>query len=165
MDRYNERLIKAKAGAVSFIPLIASILLVVASLPLLVFSPPLGVLILAIGIFLIIFTKDMIDIEYEFIITNGDIEISKIYAKKRRKTITTIEADSVACMDSAESDTVKNDISIGRIKPKFYVGTGDDGSRVIVYTGEGDNKSCVVLDLDEKCIDHLKQVYKNKSRI
>ena len=165
MDRYNERLIKSKPNGTAFLPIIGACILTAGAIPLVLLSPPIGVLLLALGIFLITYTKDFLDIEYEFILTNGDIDISRIYAKKRRKVVGTLEAEKVAAMDSADSDSVKNDISIGRIKPVFYVGKGDDGKRVIIYIGEGEQKKSYVLDLDDKCIEHLKQVYKNKCRI
>ena len=149
MDRYNERLIDAKCGMGSILALSFSIALTVASLALVVLSPPLGVLLLAGGIALIFFTKDGLRIEYEFIITNGDIEIAKILSKKRRKAIGMIEASSINRMARADDERVANK------KPGEHVAA--------IFTGEGDNQKIFLLDLDEKCVDHLNQVLKTKS--
>ena len=85
MDRYSERLIKTKASTGSILGLSFVIALTAASLVLVLLSPPLGVLLVCGGIALIVFLKDGLKVEYEFIITNGDIDIAKIYGAKRRK--------------------------------------------------------------------------------
>ena len=43
-----------------------------------------------------------------------------------------------------------------------YLAKEEDGKIVAVYTGEGDNKTITLLDLNDKCIDHFKTVYKVK---
>ncbi|MBR1772983.1 MAG: hypothetical protein IJ749_03705 [Eubacterium sp.] len=163
MDRYNERLIDAKCGMGSILALSFSIALTVASLALVVLSPPLGVLLLAAGIALIFFTKDGLRIEYEFIITNGDIEIAKILSKKRRKAIGMIEASSINRMARADDERVANDISIGKYKVREFLGKKPGEYVAAIFTGEGDNQKIFLLDLDEKCVDHLNQVLKTKS--
>ncbi len=165
MDRYDERLVKGKTGLASVMALIASILLTMMGAVLLILSPPLGLLIFAGGIALIVFAKDGLSIEYEYIITNGDIEISKIIAKKRRKNIMEITADSISKMDYADSDRTKNDLSLGKHKVREFIGPEIQEKEVAIYYGEGDASQIAILDLNDKCIDQLRSVLKMKSEI
>ena len=83
MDRYNERLIKARTTTSSRLFLSMAIAFTGASLIFVLLSPPLGFLLVAVGIALIVYLKDGLSLEYEIILTNGDIDVSKIIAKKR----------------------------------------------------------------------------------
>ncbi len=165
MDRYSERLIKTKASAGSILGLSFVIALTAASLVLVLLSPPLGVLLVCGGIALIVFLKDGLKVEYEFIITNGDIDIAKIYGAKRRKQVASIEVDNMSKMTSADDEHTMNDISIGKYNVYKYLGKGDGDKVVAIYVGEGDNQKIYLLDLDEKCVEHLNQVLKTKSEI
>ncbi|SNU08305.1 hypothetical protein SAMN06297422_11751 [Lachnospiraceae bacterium] len=165
MDRYDERIIKGKTEVISFVWLVLSILVAALGLALLILIPSVGVIIFALGVFLITFTKDGLNIEYEYIITNGDIEISKIVAKKRRKLMKEIEASNVTKIDYASTDQVKNDLSLGQIKVKKFLGSKDEGKLVAVYSGEGEKATITLLDLNDKCVDHLKTVFKIKCNL
>ena len=165
MDRYDERLIKAKPGIGEILAFVGAILLTLLGLLSALFVTTFGILVLAGGIYLIVITKDGFKVEYEFILTNGDIEVAKILGMKRRKSIGMIEADSIAIMDYADSDYVKNDISLGKVKVKKFVGNENPNGTVAIYVGDTEKKDLCILDLDEKCIEHMKAVLKTKSKI
>ena len=165
MDRYNERLIVGKASPLSILGLVGAIVLTIAGVGLFLLVPSIAILVFGGGIFLIVLAKDSFSVEYEFIITNGDIEVAKIISRKRRKTVKNIDADKIAKMDRADNDRVANDISIGKYKVTKYVGKTPGDYQIALYVGEGDNQEIFVLDLDEKCIDHLNQVIKSKSNV
>ena len=170
MDRYNERLIKGTAGVGPILRIILGILLVCISVAVVIFYPnkPLMmivVLMFGAGCVLIHFSREALNVEFEYILTNGDIEISKILSKSRRKLVTEIEAASVVKVDRADSDVAKNEISLGRMKIYKYTGKEQQGTMVAIYAGEGDKAAIYVLDMDEKCIDHLKSVFKSKCEI
>lgn len=168
MDRYNERLIKARTTTSSILFLSMAIAFTGASLIFVLLSPPLGFLLVAVGIALIVYLKDGLSLEYEIILTNGDIDVSKIIAKKRRKNVKSIEASAITRMADAEDERVANDLSLGTYKVKKFVGKNmeENGGRPIaIYVGEEENQLIYVLDLDEDCIEHLNQVLKTKSSV
>ncbi len=168
MDRYNERLVKARTATSSILFLSMAIAFTGASLVFVLLSPPLGVLMVAIGIALIVYLKDGLSMEYEFILTNGDIDVSKIIAKKRRKNIKSIEASAIKRIADANDERVANDLSLGTHKVKKYLGKSQEetgGRPIAVYVGEEENQVIYVLDLDDKCIEHLNQVLKTKSSV
>ena len=163
MDRYDEKLIIAKTPVSSILLFVLAILITVIAAALCILTPPLGALLLAGGIALIVFSKDGLSTEFEYIITNGDIEIAKVLAKKKRKNLVLIEASSIARMALASDERVANDINIGKYKVRKYIGKEDSENRVAIYVGEGDNQDIYLLDLDEKCISHMNQMIKAKS--
>lgn len=169
MDKYNERLIDAKAGVDAVLKILGGVLVILVGIAVsLIFGAfGIGFLLIVGGIVLIGYFKDGFNCEYEFILTNGDIEIAKIIGKKRRKEVCTIEASSISRMESMDNDRVKNDLSIGKYKAKYYIGKDQDsdGRQVVIYSGEGDNQKLYVLDFDDKCIDHMNQVLKAKSGV
>ncbi|MCR5214243.1 MAG: DUF6106 family protein [Eubacterium sp.] len=165
MDRYNERLISGKASMGAILGLVGAIILTVIGAGLFLFTPPIGVLILVVGIALIVFAKDGLSVEYEYIITNGDIEIAKILSKKKRKGVANIESEKINRMERADNDRVKNDISLGKYKVKSFVGKESSENEIAIFVGEGDNQEIYVLDFDDKCIDHMNQVLKLKSNV
>lgn len=170
MDKYNERLIDAKAPGSSKGLFALAVFIVVFSIPCFILIPAIGFIVMAIGVFMITYTKDGLSNEYEYIITNGDIEIARVLAKKRRKNIGMIEADKINRLTLATDERVANDISIGKYKVKKYVGkeepNADEGEyRVAVFTGEGDSQILYLLDLDKSCIEHLNAIVRSKSEI
>ena len=165
MDRYDERIIKGKPGPVQYLTLVLSILLTVIGVVLFILSPMLSVMLVFAGVALIIFCKDGLDIEYEYILTNGDVEVAKIMAKKRRKTMKEIEASAVSKIDYVSSEYVKNDISLGKAKVSRYVGPEEEGKHIAIYTGDADHQSITIIDANEKIIDHMKAVYKVKCNL
>ena len=165
MDRYVERLVKCNASPAGIAGMVAGVILTVAGAILLIsILPQFAILFLVAGIALFVFSKDQTELEYEYILTNGDIEISKIISKKRRKLVRNIVADSITLMDRAEAERTKNDISIGKYSVKKYVGKEPD-TVVALYTGEGAKQEIILVDFNEDCIDHMKQTIKNKCNI
>ena len=162
MDRYDERIIKGKPGASAYLLCMLAVLTAAAGAALLMLIPQIGLIIFLLGIVLIVNTKDLLFVEYEYIITNGDIEIARIVAKKRRKTIWEINGESVTKVDLADSEKTKNDISLGQVKVRRFLGKEVTGTEVAVYSGDGKFARIDILDLDEKCMDHMKSIYKMK---
>ncbi len=170
MDRYNERLIKGTAGFAPVLLIVLGVLLLCASVAIVLFYPNSALLMLVClmiggGCVLIHFSRQALSVEFEYILTNGDIEISKILSKSRRKLITEIAASSIVKVDRADSDKTRNDLSLGKTKVRKYVGKEQQGTMVAVYAGEGDKATIYVLDMDDKCIEHLKGVLKSKCEI
>ena len=123
------------------------------------------IVVFAGGIALIVITKDGLHQEIEFIITNGDIEIARIINKKKRKVVGVVEASDIAKMDWAKSDKVQNDLDISKLKTRSFVGIEPGDNVVAIYAGEGDKQELIIMDLDEKCVDHMKSILKVKSEI
>jgi len=170
MDKYEERIVVAKAETSAYLIMGGLILLILASVFLMLrVSPLLGFFALCCVIGVMSFAKDNFHIEYEYIIVNGDIEISKIINKNRRKKIVDIPLESITKMDYAESPKTKNDIDIAKdVKVSRFVAAtpGEDSTLVAIYsTDKKNSKRIDILDFNEKCLTHMKDVLKMKSEI
>jgi hypothetical protein len=67
-----------------------------------------------------------------------------------------------------DSDRVKNDLDVKRGKAAirdFSGKAGEEGKLVAIYSTQGDKESIDILNLNDKCILHLKEVLKTKCEI
>ncbi len=167
MDRYNERCVKGKMSGMDIFLFGGAIAILVAAIICALFVDLfLGFLIALIFIPAIIYTKDLLKVEYEYILTNGDVDIAKVYNNKRRRESLAIHEDSITKLDYGDSERTKNDKDIGTdIKWFNYCGKEIEGREVAVYFELNSKKCVALLDLDDKCIDHMKEVLKNRSEI
>ena len=165
MDRYDERLIVGKPGTNTFLLMGLSVLLVLIGVACMCFVHFMGGVVIIIGaVILGGFIMKGFSIEYEYILTNGDLEVAKIIAKERRKTVFEAREGDIKLMDRGDSDKVKNDLSLGK-KAKKFIGKEIQDTEVALYIGEGDAEKIVIVDFDQKCIDHMKLVIKSRCNI
>ena len=164
MDRYDEYVVKAGIQGKGLLGFIGGILLILAGLFVMLTIFGGGAFVIVGGVLLCTFFKDFANVEYEYIFTNGDIDIAKVIGKSRRKEIFSVGADSIAKMAKVDSDKVKNDMSLGKMKIKKFLGK-EEQNPIAFYVGEGDDQYMLLLDLNDKCIDHMKSVLKVKSEI
>lgn len=167
MDKYNERLVKGKPDAKDLALVIASALVVLVGIYLIIFVTfSFGVLVLALGVFCVGSTFGNLSVEYEYTLTNGDIDIAKIIAMKKRKTIGSIKLGDILCMDKADSNKVTHDIQEGADTIlRNYTQNDPEASYYAIYTGENNKKIISIFDFDEKCVEHMKFYLKTKSLV
>ena len=166
-DRMNERVVQAKAEGSTYLAIAGCILLILLGVFLMFTISAYGLVISVIGGYLIAHFKEGFNLEYEYTLTNGDIDIAKIFAKNRRKDVRSISADSITYINYVDSDRVKNDIDVkrGQAAIRYFSGKADDGQDVAIYSSEGNKESIDIINLDERCINHLKEVLKSKCDI
>ena len=111
------------------------------------------------GIYMLVMAIKNMKVEFEYTLTDGEIDIAKINDKSRRKDIKNIRKDDVTLIKKADSDKVKNDLSLKKEKIVYFVKEVTDTCYAI-YTSINDKKEILVLDLDEGCVEHLKAMYK-----
>lgn len=85
-DFYTEQLIKKQPNGKDTLKKAALISLAIVSV-LVVFIFPLGLLIPIVVIALVYFLLTRLDVEYEYLFVNGDLDIDKIMHKSRRKHV------------------------------------------------------------------------------
>ncbi len=167
MDKLNERVVKAKADSSAVLSVAGSIFVILMGLFLTVTVTPFSLLVVVIGSYLLAYVKDGLKLEYEYTLTNGDIDVAKILDKKRRKEIRSISADSITYMNYADSERVRNDLEVkkGQVLIRDYSGVAEDGKLVAIYSSDGNRDSIDIFSFDEKCLNHMKDVLKMKSAI
>ena len=168
MDRYNERLVYGKPEPKTKVKLGIAMFIIAASFAVMMAITMLAFIVFVIAVVFFMKTMDWMNLEYEYTLTNGDVDIAKILAKSRRKDIRSISADSITYVNYADSDRVKNDLDVKRGKAAirdFSGKAGEDGKLVAIYSTQGDKESIDILNLNDKCILHLKEVLKTKCEI
>ena len=164
MDRYNEKIIKGKPSAGKYIGVAVSIVVTVLGAILTIFVP-FGIFILMVGILLIILTKNSINFEYEYIIVNGDIEVAKIIAKKKRKTVMEINLEDIVYMDKAYSNKVEHDVkSKTALSVHDYTSQNKENQEnfYAIYAVDNGKETMAIFEFDDKCLEHMKLYLREK---
>ena len=116
MDLFLEYIIKRKRGVKENIITLAVVLsvpsLVYLSISLLV-TPlaPLTIFVIALILFLAYFIISRLNVEFEYIITNNELDIDRIVAKKTRKRLLTINLRKLDFVAPATTSAHKNELS------------------------------------------------------
>lgn len=113
MDSFKEQLVTRKSDNTVFIKraliFIASLLIAVV---LFIFLNVMSLILIALlfwGAYILIRN---FDVEYEYICTNGDLDIDKITAKSRRKRLISVDLKSVSDFGSLKGKNLNKNYSI-----------------------------------------------------
>ncbi|MBQ6229926.1 MAG: hypothetical protein IJJ74_02295 [Eubacterium sp.] len=163
MDRYNERLVYGKPEGKTYIRLFLVSFLMLSSFFLMLTVSSLFLFIVVLSIYLLFRTLDWMNLEYEYTLTNGDIQIAKIAAAKKRKEVMTINLSDMKSLENKSSGKVMNDLTrtanfeifdfTEQVKTEEYYA---------LYVKTTKNDRIIILDLDENCLEHLKLYMKSK---
>ena len=93
-DFYTEQLIKKQTTGKDRMIKILLILLTVVSV-LIIFIFPFGIILPVALIALDVFMFQRMDVEYEYLFVNGDLDIDKIMHKARRKRVCSVNINDV----------------------------------------------------------------------
>ncbi len=160
LEKYNERLLPGKPGGAEILLVALSILFTLFSVLVTLIFLPLGFIMLVSSVILNVQAFKNMSVEYEYIITEGEIDIAKINNKSRRKELKNIKPDDITIIRKANSDKAKNDISLKKDKIISYASDPESESCYAIYAKHGNGKEIIILDLDEASVEHLKAVYK-----
>jgi len=152
VDTFKEQLVKrkktAKDAAIKFCLIILVILL---SLPALYFLQAFGVLaIFALG-FGAHFLMGFFNLEYEYIFTNGELDIDVIYNKSRRKRAMTIDMKSIEVF--AHIDDTNHAHAMNSAQEVRDFSGGEHGPDTYAFLTIHDSKKVkVIVDPNEKML-------------
>ena len=161
MDKYTERLVKGRAGSDAFLVIGIGAVLAVGGLTLTLLVTTFGLFILALGIYVIVQGTQRFQVEFEYLITNGDIEVSKIIAKKSRKVVREIRAEDIKKMAPLAKDSVRNDVDRTDKKRVFDYTAGDRGDYYVAYESLKGTECLYILDLEGESLQLMKDVLKS----
>lgn len=127
--------------------------------------PSVGLLVLILGMLIFGVFISRRETEYEYIMVNEDIDISKIIAKKSRKKVYSFSNSDVKFIASADSIYLDNELQQdSSIKTKDFTSKDkeyEDGVYVFVINKNGKSEF-VRLELSDKTIDHVNSFFKGK---
>ena len=166
MDVFNEQLVKIKNGAgvlMIKIAIILSALAVTVLVPLFFMDQMYvmgfyGYVVLTIWVCIFVFWKRF-HREYEYIFTNGVLDIDKVYAKRARKRIVTVELENVEVIAPVNVSCFVEDMKrLGNAEQ--YDCTSNDKAAfscyLIAMTKQG--KVCIMFDPNKKMLKAMRQI-------
>ena len=165
-QQYCERAVKGKPANSQYFILAIVMLITLVGVYATVFLYPLLFPIVIAGFIIIFYLAKRLKVEFEYIYIGGDIEIAEIFAKEKRKVISTIKSEEVQAIKKANDPSVINDLQIKADLIKVDCTEGDpEVEYYAVYADHGKKKCVYILDLDEKFLAFLKSRFKNKMSI
>ncbi len=163
MDKYKERLVKGKPGNEVFAIMAVGALLVAGGIAVMLLVHALGFFLLPIGGILIWQGLQHMHVEYEYLIVNGDIEISRIVNKNSRKILREITVENIQRVAPLSNDRVKNDLEVNNRRKVIDYTDGTGGELYfVVFERDKEKESAYILDLDEECVELLAETLKRK---
>jgi len=166
VDHYVEQIVKKKPSFKQRMMIVGTVFLLLLGIPMFLFiHVTLGFTIIAVGAVLIGFAKNAQFVEYEYLFINGDCDIAKITNKASRKKMYGFPSDDVKRVLPYNSDKFQNELQVNsNVSTKLFT-SGLDENRDSWYAfmvdGNG-KKANIVLELNEKSLDHVKSFYKKQ---
>ena len=155
-DALYEQLISRRPKAYDLPVRILVILVIVAvallGMPFVGFLSFVIAVILAVVAYYFIFPK--LNVEYEYIILNHDLQIDAIYNKSKRKHLKSLDiqgAEIIAPKGSPRLNSYKPD------KIYDYSSGNPNGKPYAIMISLDQKNECIYIEPDAKMIDHMKQ--------
>lgn len=161
-DAYSEVLVKKQATAMDKLKKIGLIALL--SLAILIslffdFRFLLAVVILGVATFFVLPTFDL---EYEYLLVNRELDIDKIYSRKKRKQAAQFQLEEMELFAPLNSRRMEHYNSNTHLKIRDY-SSGSGGAGVYAMIIRDGQEACkVLLEPDEQMLDALCKFFPNK---
>lgn len=151
MDSYSEHLIKmrkdSKAIAVLIFLWVAMIGISVISF--IKISAPLSIVLIAAAIYGGVYLTGLLNVEYEYIVTNGEIDVDMITSKKSRKRLISFKCKDIDRIERYTPGCAmyeKGEYS----KKSIYCNASDEDVYCVSFKHSGIGKVCLVMQIPEK---------------
>ena len=160
MDLFMEHIVKHKRtgkdyGIIAGIVLLGAILLFFSQIMLTnQFLASLWLLVAAGIIFFVVFFIKRTDIEFEYILTNNELDIDKIMAKSSRKRIYTIDFSAIDICAPVESH--KREFEKRPFKTMDFTGSGE-GKIYFIDTTSETGTTRVLIEPPEEYIENVRR--------
>ncbi len=168
-DTFLEQIVKkrdtVKESIIRFLIIFAGVVIFIASLLFLgnQFVGPFSLLIGVGGIYFAWYFASGLNLEFEYIYTNGEIDFDKISAKRKRKRIVTVRISSFDDFGKFDAQKYKNqrydvtiNASVSLLDPETHYATFRNR----------DGKSCILMFTpNEKLLETIKAQYRKKAYV
>ena len=158
-DNYVEYAIKARPGTSFYVKLVLAMWIILLGIPMLLFVGGIGLIVSIIGICLFVSLWGFGKVEYEYTLTNGSVEIAAIYNASKRKELFHFEMEQVAMIVPENSNRIEHE---NFAKKRNYTSGNKERNAVTMVVEINGAKQAVSMELNEKCMDHIRLYAKNK---
>ena len=161
MDNYVEQIVPSKAKGALLIPVVLTYVLLFLGMGLMFLGiAQLGLPLLIIDVVVFIISTHNLKIEYEYIFTNGDLDIARIKNKASRKAVYSLPEGEVQRILSYQGEKFQNEKSLGRFKIRDFTSMRE--KRADMWYAFFNKDGVVLLELNEKSLEYVKSVFKKK---
>lgn len=157
-DTYVEQSVKAKPGAGYYLKMILAIVLIVVGIPLIALYGA-GLFLIAAGIVILIYYAGDARLEYEYTLTNGGVDIAAIYNARRRKEKLQFDLENVTMIVPKDSNRINPQ---EKYKTYSFLSKAGEGQQIALIMDLKGNKTMVLMEPNEKSMEHIKTFAKNK---
>ena len=159
-DNYVEQSFRAKPDKLFYIKMFLAIWVTCIGLVMLLYiQPGLGLIITVVGVSLLVYAAGDRCLEYEYILTNDNVDIAAIYNASRRREKMHFCLEQVTMIVPNGSERISHETF--KKTRKFLSGFGKEKEIALVVEVNG-NKELVLMEANEKTIEHIKNYAKNK---
>ena len=164
MDTYLEYMVKPKKTLVQILTCVAyyllaatvSVVLIFARIPLLIFFYPALVFLAFWGAYKM---SSKYSVEYEYILTNDELDVDRVIAKKERKRLLTVSVRKFEIMAPAKGEDFIKDWTSSDIKVKFDAscGEGSENRYYAKFVNKRNENMILVFNPTEAMCKSIKQ--------
>lgn len=151
-DMFNEQLVERKPNRSDVIKKIGIILLGIILLVLVLGIPALESFqlpVIVVVIFAIVFFIRRMNIEYEYVFTNGELDVDKIINKSKRKHIVSIHVTKFMVMVPAGNKDFAKEVETYSKLYDFSSGTIKENTYAAIYEAGG-NRVKIIFEPNDK---------------
>jgi hypothetical protein len=160
MDTFMEKIVTKKKGPadylLTFVLLVAAVFLIMLCFSIQILQQ-LGLsLLLAAGIIYLVYRIIISrNVEYEYIVTNGDLDIDKITARRKRKRIFSASCKEFEVLAKVSSNSFSQSVQSikNKINAASNINSPDAYFATLNYKGE---KTVVIFEPDERMLNNFK---------
>lgn len=98
-----------------------------------------------------------LNLEFEYIFTNGEIDVDKISNKRKRKRMTTVRVSQASSFGEFDSSAFDKSAYVHVYNASAFL--KGQGNYMLTYANRDGEKCCLVFTPEEKMIEAIKKYY------
>lgn len=168
-DVFLEQLVKKKNSGIDILKksliLLAGLILCMIALSFVMsqFFGSIALLIAVGAIYFAWFFMTSLNLEFEYIYTNGEIDVDKIMAKRKRKRMTTVKISSFEEFDKYNAEKLRSqqiDVTLNAA-----ICTTDPDTYYAIFRNRENKRCLLIFSPDERLLPEIEKVFKRKIRV
>ncbi len=148
---YTEQLVKRKQGAKEIMMKIMLVVMVIVALPTIVtFTFGLVIFIAVVGFAVFAYTR--LDVEFEYLYFNGDLDVDIIYRKMKRKKVFSMNVSDMEILAPIDAMEVKH---YQKLRTFDYSSGSNSGNEYVMILSNNGQKARIIFEPNEKIVEDL----------
>jgi len=157
MDVFNEQLIKVKKSFLKAFSQVLLIFLAIVISPFTFVIPNFGQIITPLIWFGVYYVMRFYNVEYEYSLTNGELDIDKIYSQRKRVHVLSVKCKQFEIVAPINTTTFKNRLEDKNIDKKIDVSSrGNPDKSYFAIFREENQRILLIFEPTEKMLNSIK---------